>query len=104
MHEFGHIMGLSHYPLSDERKALIYQGLEESPSLMVEEILGDLEITKTDIKDVLAIYDGVTGFGDLKQLPDWIKNNAGWWNKGLLSDKDFIKGMEYLIENGIIVI
>ena len=36
------------------------------------------------------------------EIPDWIKNNAGWWSDGAITDKDYISGIKYLIENGII--
>ena len=35
-------------------------------------------------------------------IPTWIKNNAGWWSSGKISDNDFLTGIEYLIENGTI--
>lgn len=38
------------------------------------------------------------------QIPAWVKSNAGWWAKGSMSDTDFIKGIEYLIEQGIMKI
>ena len=37
-----------------------------------------------------------------QKIPDWIKNNADWWSQGLISDDDFVKGIQYLIEQGII--
>jgi len=39
-----------------------------------------------------------------KEIPSWIKNNADWWAQGLISDDDFLKGIQYLVENGIIVV
>jgi len=36
------------------------------------------------------------------EIPSWIKNNADWWSQGLISDDDFVKGIQYLIEQGII--
>jgi len=36
------------------------------------------------------------------EIPSWIKNNADWWSQGLISDDDFVKGIQYLVENGII--
>ena len=36
------------------------------------------------------------------KVPDWIKNNARWWADGLITDQDFVKGIQYLVENGII--
>ena len=38
------------------------------------------------------------------EVPDWVKNNADWWAQGLLSDSDFIKGIQYLVEQGIILV
>ena len=35
-------------------------------------------------------------------IPDWIKNNASWWSKDQIGDKDFVSGIEYLINNKII--
>ncbi len=35
-------------------------------------------------------------------VPDWIKNNAGWWADGLISSDDFVSGIKYLVEHGII--
>jgi phosphonate transport system substrate-binding protein len=35
-------------------------------------------------------------------LPDWIKTNAGWWAEDAVDDATFLKGIEFLVENGII--
>jgi len=35
-------------------------------------------------------------------IPDWIKNNAKWWSEGSISDSDYVKSLEYLINNGMI--
>ena len=37
-------------------------------------------------------------------IPGWIKNNAKWWSEGTLNDDDFIKGVQYLIQDGIMKI
>jgi len=34
-------------------------------------------------------------------IPSWIKNNAKWWSEGQIGNSDFTKGMQYLIQNGI---
>ena len=39
-----------------------------------------------------------------QSVPSWIKNNAGWWADGKISDQDFVKGIQYLVEKGIIKI
>ena len=37
-----------------------------------------------------------------KEIPSWIKNNADWWSQGLITDDDFVTGIQYLVEQGII--
>jgi len=38
------------------------------------------------------------------QVPEWVKNNAGWWADGQIPDSAFIDGIEFLIKEGIIKI
>jgi len=40
----------------------------------------------------------------VQEIPGWIKNTAGWWGDGLLPDQDFVNGMQWMIENGIMTI
>ena len=35
-------------------------------------------------------------------VPDWVKNTAGWWAENLISNNEFINGIEFLIEESII--
>jgi len=37
-------------------------------------------------------------------IPDWVKNNAGWWATDQIDDSAFVQGIQYLVQNGIIVI
>ncbi|MFB3096386.1 MAG: hypothetical protein ACE1YX_01665, partial [Nitrosopumilaceae archaeon] len=37
-------------------------------------------------------------------VPDWVKANADWWSQGLITDADFMSGIEFLIAQGIIII
>ena len=37
-------------------------------------------------------------------IPDWIKNNAGWWAEGEIDDNSFVSGIQWLISNGIMSI
>ena len=37
-------------------------------------------------------------------IPDWIKNNAGWWAEGQIDDSAFLQGIQFLINEGIMVI
>ena len=38
------------------------------------------------------------------KIPDWIKNNAGWWANGDIGDNDFVQGIQFLIKEGIMKI
>jgi len=38
------------------------------------------------------------------QIPNWVKNVAGWWADDQISENEFVTGIEYLINNNIISI
>ena len=38
------------------------------------------------------------------KIPEWVKNNAGWWANGQIPDSAFIDGIEFLIKEGIVVV
>jgi hypothetical protein len=60
--------------------------IEIGPSLPKDTI-----ITPPDVKPPTAI-------------PEWIKNNAGWWANGDIDDNSFVQGIQYLIKEGILKI
>ena len=35
-------------------------------------------------------------------IPDWVRNNAGWWSGGEITDNDFASGIEFMIKENII--
>lgn len=39
-----------------------------------------------------------------KNLPGWLRQDAGWWSQRLLSDEEFAKSLKWLIVNGFIKI
>ena len=39
-----------------------------------------------------------------KEIPAWIKNNAGWWADGSIDDDAFIQGLQFLIKENILQI
>jgi len=41
---------------------------------------------------------------ETQPIPEWIKNTAGWWATNQVSDKEFLNGIKWLIEEGIIVV
>ena len=34
-------------------------------------------------------------------IPDWIKNNAGWWAEGSIDDGSFVQGIQFMIKEGL---
>ena len=37
-------------------------------------------------------------------IPSWIKNTAGWWADNKIPDEEFVKGINFLIDNGLLII
>ncbi len=37
-------------------------------------------------------------------IPEWIKNNAGWWADGQIDDNSFVQGLQFLIKEGLMKI
>ena len=66
--------------------------------------LWDKDKNSVDVK----ILDAIQVVGPLTQtklqLPSWIKNNANWWATGQIGDSDFVKGIQNLIEQGVLKI
>ena len=49
----------------------------------------------------------ITEQGSVSQdnaIPDWIKNNAGWWAAGQIDDNSFVEGIQFLIKEGLMKI
>ena len=40
----------------------------------------------------------------VSKIPDWVKNNAGWWVTDQISDTEFTLSLQYLIQKGIILV
>ena len=38
------------------------------------------------------------------KIPEWVKNNAGWWATNQIPDSAFVDGIEFLIKEGIIIV
>ena len=49
-----------------------------------------------------ASEPNTSGSSGTRSVPDWVRNNAGWWSEGLISDEDLAAGLQFLIDNNII--
>jgi len=61
----------------------------------IEYLIQNEIITIQDNEIIAASYSS-------NEIPVWIKNNAGWWSEDLITEKEFIDGLQWLISNGII--
>jgi len=70
----------------------------DSRTLIIPFFAGDtiFEILGTSVFDL--------GLTSQIQIPDWVRNNAGWWATGQIGDSDFVSGIEFLITEDIILI
>ncbi len=70
----------------------------DSRTLIIPFFAGDtiFEILGTTVFDL--------GLTSQIQIPDWVRNNAGWWATGQIQDSDFVSGIEFLITEDIILI
>jgi len=102
-------MGLGFGNFGEYSEAEIYfkKSLEVNPDNKVtQNYLISLENLKK--KYSLNVFENPTKKPDFLKMmeentiPSWIKNNAGWWADNKINDKDFISGIEHLIENKII--
>jgi hypothetical protein len=61
---------------------------------------------KTAITTIVAILmiGSITSFASADGVPEWVKNNAGWWADGTISESEFVQGIQFLIKDGIIVV
>jgi len=51
----------------------------------------------------------ITGFEkglppETSKIPQWVKTNANWWSTDQISDSEFLEGIDFLFEKGIVVV
>jgi len=69
--------------------------------LTSETLVGNYQVfAEIKGKQILVFTFYVKGADSI--VPEWIKSNAGWWAWGKIGDDDFVKGIQYLIKEGII--
>ena len=87
---------------------MITDGQEFSSSLLYVPLadkvveLGKQGLSKVTYDgEVLWNYEASADSGAL-EIPKWIRDNAKWWSEGLISDQDYINGLQFLIKEGIL--
>ncbi len=51
---------------------------------------------------LIILCIGIIGNVNAQNVPDWVKNTAGWWADDSISENEFITAIEFLINEGII--
>ena len=74
------------------------------PSLSAIDKYPNLElIEKTDETKSILIEE-ISDVSKSKEIPSWVKNNAGWWADGTIDDNSFVQGIQFLVKEGIIAV
>ena len=55
-------------------------------------------------REIIKIPYTEPGEGTVSSIPEWVKNSAGWWIEGKISDTEFTIALQYLVKTGIITV
>ena len=55
-------------------------------------------------REIIKIPYTEPGEETISSIPEWVKNNAGWWIEGKNSDTEFTMALQYLVKTGIITV
>ncbi len=92
----------------EEQTTVIPGWIKNNAKWFADGSIGQSDFTKgigymiqNGIMQIPNLPPNASGVSETK-VPDWIKNNAKWWSEGQITDDDFVKGIQYLVEKGII--
>jgi len=83
----------------------IVEGEKEIPPTDESELLsGEPPLQETEIsaQEPDSLDKARAKLIESKPIPFWIKTSTGWWSDGSIGDKDFVQGIQYMIQNDII--
>jgi hypothetical protein len=80
-----------------------YQITVEIEGLVFQPIPPETVTFSFDVGTNSTSVSNQTNSGTIK-IPNWVKNTAGFWHDNQVSDDEFVKGIQYLITNGIMKI
>ncbi len=55
-------------------------------------------------QEIIKIPYTEPGEATISSIPEWVKNNAGWWIEEKISDTEFTMALQYLVKTGIITV
>jgi hypothetical protein len=78
-----------------------YQGNDRVEKLIEKsEYYAELEISESKNE----AESGQIDTAPAEKVPQWVRNNADWWSQGMITDGDFLSGIQFLIDEKIMVI
>lgn len=83
---------------------MIQEDIIHIENLPVKSEIPDETSTKIIVDSPSGLVEGVTTGVIIQPIPDWIKQSAGWWSEGLVTEIEFVNSMAYLVENEIILL
>ena len=92
---------------SNNEEFTVYLDDEKIDSIQSIDEMGNWHVAFT-VEDQTSGNLVITGFDPEAtqtietMIPDWVRNNAGWWSQEKISDEDFVSGIEFLIERELI--
>jgi len=84
---------------------LILESWNAQKQLSTNKIANAIEVVSSGIVQEQTTPAKTTFTEDItndKVIPVWVKSNAKWWADGKLDNQNFISGLEYLVNEGII--
>ena len=94
------VIHLIHWMITDGQEfssSLLYVPLADKVTELGKQGLGKITYDGETIWEYTVSADT----GSL-EIPKWIRDNAKWWSEGLITDQDYINGLQYLISQGIL--
>ena len=95
--------------ITEELTIMVNSNGEYSTVLMInsEYKLGEYTIVSSYNSEIFAkkkisIQMKFQKSNDITNIPDWVKNNAGWWADGTIGNEPFFQGLQFLIQENII--
>ena len=61
-----------------------------------------MNVSLVGIASILLLTMIMVTSVEATNVPDWVKNTAGWWADDQIDDASFVNGIKFLIENDVL--
>jgi len=85
----------------NQEKLFFIIGIGRSGTTLLQSIMNTQWLITNGVMKISSVSQGTS---ESVEIPDWVKNNAGWWAEGLITDSEFVTGIEWLISKGVMKI